>query len=96
LSITQPECVCVGSLGFQHAMRVRHIVVCGLPRFTTFSAFAHKRHDFRKKVTEHKMCVLILSIKLAETFLILRKVKLDMITNVCRSSSKVPVIIVRL
>jgi hypothetical protein len=25
------------------------------------SALSHKRHDFWKKVTEHKMCVLILS-----------------------------------
>jgi hypothetical protein len=24
-----------------------------------FSALSHKRHDFRKQVTEHKMCVLI-------------------------------------
>jgi hypothetical protein len=26
-----------------------------------FLAFSHKRHDFRKRVTEHKMCVLIFS-----------------------------------
>ena len=43
---------------------------------------------------EHKMCVLIFSTTLSETFLNLRRVQRDMITNVHRSSCKVPVIIV--
>ena len=49
------------ALGIQHAMRMHHIVICGPPRFTVFSTFSHKRHDFQKEVTEHKMCVLIFS-----------------------------------
>jgi len=46
------------ALGKQHAMRVRHIVICALSGSTIFSTLSHTWHDFRKKVTEHKMCVL--------------------------------------
>jgi hypothetical protein len=53
--------VSVCSLRYQHAMRMLHIVICGLPRSTTFSTLSHKRHDFRKTVIEYKMCVLIFS-----------------------------------
>jgi hypothetical protein len=68
-------CVCVGLPGrvgvcmrarvallIQHATRMRHIVsfVTSLPS-QAFSTLSHKRHDFRKKITEDKICVLIFS-----------------------------------
>ena len=58
----------------QHATRMRHIVTSfvaslALPHFSTFS---HRRHDFREKVVEHEMCVLIVRTILSKTFLILR------------------------
>ena len=49
---------------------------------------------FRNKDNEHKICVLILSRLLFETFLILRRSQRDMIINVKTSSCKVPVILV--
>jgi hypothetical protein len=52
-----------------------------------FSTLSHKRHDFREKVIEHKMCVLI-SLQLSpETFVILRRIWRDIIINVHRSTA---------
>jgi len=60
MSITQTECVFVFvALSTQHAMRMRHIAICGLPRSTIF--FPHylaKGTIFGgKKVVECKTCV---------------------------------------
>ena len=57
-------CFCVLSFVIQHAKRMRHIVVCDLSGCTIFfSTLSHTRHDFRrkKKITENKMRVLIVS-----------------------------------
>ena len=61
------------ALVIQHAKRVRRIVsssvaFAGLQYFSTLS---DKRRDFLEQVMEHKMCVLIFSTNLSETFLIL-------------------------
>jgi hypothetical protein len=62
---------------------------------TYFSTLSDKRHDFRKKVIEHKMCVFNFLPLLSETFLILKIIQRDIIINVHRSSFNVPVIVVR-
>jgi hypothetical protein len=57
----------------QHEMHTLHIVTSfvAFPAPPSFSTFSHKLCDFQRKVTEYKMCVLILSTNLSRTFLIL-------------------------
>jgi len=59
-SITYPECVPV-ALGIQNKICMRHIVICGLTGSTIFFQISHKRQDFRKMLTEHKIFALIFS-----------------------------------
>ena len=47
------------------------------PTLLCFSTLSQKRHDFRKKVIEHKMCALISLQVLSETFLVLRRTERD-------------------
>jgi hypothetical protein len=49
------------ALGTWLKMRMRRIVICGLLGSKYFSTFSNKRHNFRKKVIEHKVCDLIFS-----------------------------------
>ena len=42
-SITQYECVFV-ALGIQHAMCMRHTLICDLPRSKIFSTLSHKKN----------------------------------------------------
>jgi hypothetical protein len=46
------------ALGIQHAMRMSHIVICGLPRSTKFFPnYLIKGKIFKKIITEHKICL---------------------------------------
>jgi hypothetical protein len=50
------------TLAILRAMRMLHIFICDLPRFATFFHIIEQTARFsKKKVTEHKMCVLVFS-----------------------------------
>jgi hypothetical protein len=53
--ITYSECEFV-ALGIQHAMRMRSIVICGLPRSTNVSALSHNGTILGKNLLNTK-CV---------------------------------------
>ena len=59
-------CTCSARVAFliQHATRMYHIALSFVASLAppNFSTLSHKRHDFREKVTEHKMFVLNFSI----------------------------------
>jgi len=77
----------------QCACAILSSVAC--PALHYFSTLVHKRHDFRENVIGHKVRVLIFYTNLSGTFLILGKMKRDMITNVHRASRKVLAVLVR-
>jgi hypothetical protein len=56
MMMTTRVCVFV-ALGFQHAMRMRHIIICGLSRFSVFPHYLTNGTIFGgKKFTEQTMC----------------------------------------
>jgi hypothetical protein len=80
------------ALGIQHAMRMRHIVMRGLPPSTTFFHNI-SRHDFRGGGGGYwTQNVFWFSLRLlSQTFLILRRNERDIKKNVYWSSHKAPV-----
>jgi hypothetical protein len=76
ISVTYSECVFV-------ALDIQRIAICRLPRSTTFFHIISKRHDFRLKKFLNTKRVFWFSLQLLpETFLTLRRIEREMITNV--------------
>jgi hypothetical protein len=69
---------------YQHAMRIRHIVIRGLsaPLYHIFPHYLINGTILGGKIIEYEMCVLIFSTHLCEIHLILRIIQRDIIKNV--------------
>jgi len=63
------------ALCIQHAMCMRHIVICVLSGTQYLSTLSLKQHDFRKKLIEHEIYALIFSNNLSGTLLIQRRIE---------------------
>ena len=81
-----------------YTKRMRRVILSSMvcPALQYFSTLSHKPHGFRAgeggEFIEHKMCALILSTKSSETFLIVRRIKRDIVINVRTSACEVPVL----
>jgi hypothetical protein len=79
------------ALFIQHAMRMLRFILPSVACLALpyFSALHHKRQNFRgRKVTEYKICAMILFTTLSEKFLILRRIQWDIIINSNKSTNQ--------
>ena len=78
IDITYSACLFV-ALCIYRVKRVCHIILPSIACLAVpfISKVRHKPYDFREKSAEHKMCVLIFSANLSETFFVLRRIQRD-------------------
>ena len=83
------------TLVIQHAMRMRHVIICGLPDSNTFFPYYLINGTIwgRGGVNGHKVCVLIFSTTLIRNTM--RRNERDTVTKIYMYSCKVPFILVR-
>jgi hypothetical protein len=89
-AINSTYCKCVSvALVIQHAKRMRRFILPSVACLAVpyFSTLSHKRHDFRKKkVTEHKICVLISSTSFTRKISHCERTERDIIINLLKPS----------
>jgi len=78
------------ALVIAHAKRMRHISSVACPSLSYFSTLSQKRHDFRGKKVLNIKCVFWFIYNFFETFLILRRIQLDIIISVYSLHWKYP------
>ena len=78
------------ALVIQHLKAMHRVLLSSVtcPALQYFSALSPKRFDFRKNITQYKMCLFIFSTPLSEICLFLRRIQRDIVINKHRSSSK--------
>ena len=77
-------------INIQSVFAVLYCYLRSVRLYTIFSTFSHKQPQFLKNILNTK-CVFLFSLEfLSDSFLLLRRTELDIITNVHQSSCTVP------
>ena len=94
ISITYSECVFVALLA--RKAHAPYYIVCDLSGHAIILHVIFLKVTIFREALLNTKCVFRFPLQiLSDTFLILRRTERDVIKNVCRSSCKVPVIVVR-